>query len=277
MMKVVGHTMGTPEATLHEAIDLFAEPGLDGIELICADDYGCGINLATTTSELADIRQRATDAGLSIAGLVPYTKDTNHPSAAARDKAVADLKRAVDIAVALDCPGIRVFGGHEVPPAEQGIALGRLAESLRQVGEYASAARVQLNIENHMDTMATSAEMTMAIARAVGLPNVGVLYDQANLAFMNSEGYETATALQGPRIQHVHVKDFYWQGTDRIAAVLGMGIIPWAAIINALTDLGYDGCYSIEYERRWFPNQLPPPSVGMKQCLDFLRGLEESA
>ena len=272
-MKIVGHTMGTPDASLHEAIDLFAELGLDGIEIICAEDYGCGFDLNSAANALEAIRRHAADAGLSIAGLVPYTKDTNHPSAAARDRAVAELKRAVDSAVALDCPGIRVFGGHEVPPAEQGVALGWLAESLREVGEYASAAGVQLNIENHMDTMATSAEMTMAIVRAVDLPNVGVLYDQANLAFMNSEGYETATALQGPRIQHVHVKDFYWLGTERIAAVLGMGSVPWAAIIPALTDLGYNGCYSIEYERRWFPDQLPPPALGMKQCLDFLRGI----
>lgn len=275
MMKIVGHTMGTPEASLQEAIDLFAALGLDGIEIICADDYDCGLTLEAATAEVAAIRQRAADAGLGIAGLAPYTKDMNHPSAAARDQAVAELKRAVDIAVALDCPGIRVFGGHDVPPADQGIALGWLAESLRQVGEYASGAGVQLNIENHMDTMATTAEMTMAIVRAVDLPNVGVLYDQANLAFMNSEVYEMATALQGPRIQHVHVKDFYWQGTDRIAAALGMGIIPWAAIIDTLTDLGYDGFYSIEYERRWYPDQLPPPAAGMKQCLDFLRGTQQ--
>ena len=274
MMKIVGHTMGTPESTVLEAIDLFAGIGLDGIEIICADDYSCGINLATSSAELNRIRQRAADAGLVVAGLVPYAKDMNHPDAGAREQAVADLKGAVDIAVALDCRAIRVFGGHEVPPFEQGTALRWLADALREVGEYAQAADVELNIENHMDTMATSAEMTMAIVRAVNLPNVGVLYDQANLAFMNSEVYEMAIALQGPRIQHVHVKDFYWRGTERIAAVLGQGIIPWREIVSDLTDLGYDGVYSLEYERRWFPDQLPPPAVGMQQCLEFLRGTQ---
>ena len=274
MMKIVGHTMGTPEATLLEAMDLFAALGLDGIEIICADDYPCGLNLETARSDLHSIRQRAADAGLIIAGLVPYTKDMNHPDARARERAIADLKRAVDIAVALDCRAMRVFGGHEVPPGEQGIALGWLSESLREVGEYAETASVQLNVENHMDTMATSAEMTMAIVRAVDLSNVGVLYDQANLAFMNSEVYEMAIVLQGPRIQHVHVKDFYWEGTQRVAAVLGQGIIPWAQIVGALTDLGYEGFYSLEYERRWFPDQLPPPAAGMKQCLDFLRATQ---
>ena len=44
-MKIVGHTMGTPEATVIEAIDLFAHLGLDGIEIICSDDYPCGLNL----------------------------------------------------------------------------------------------------------------------------------------------------------------------------------------------------------------------------------------
>ena len=271
-MKIVGHTMGTPESTVLEAIGQFAGLGLQGIEIICANDYHCGVNLATSSSELNRIQQRTADSGLIVAGLVPYAKDMNHPDARARGQAVADLKRVVDIAVALDCRAIRVFGGHEVSPAEQGAALGWLAESLREVGEYGQAAGVKLNVENHMDTMATTAEMTMAIVRAVDLPNVGVLYDQANLAFMNSEVFEMAIALQGPRIQHVHVKDFYWRGTERIAAVLGEGIMPWEMIVAALNDLGYDGFYSLEYERRWFPDQLPPPAVGIKQCLEFLRG-----
>ncbi len=272
-MKIVGHTMGTPEATLLGAIDLFASLGLDGIEIICADDYACGLRLESSAKELVELRQRASEAGLIIAGLVPYTKDMNSPSEAARRQAVVDLKRAVDIAVALDCPSIRVFGGHEVSPAEQEAALGWLAESLREAGEYAISAGLQLNIENHMDTMATSAEMTMAILRAVDLPNVGALYDQANLTFMSQEDYITAIDRQGARIQHVHVKDFYWNGTERIAALLGEGIVPWGKIIKALKSLGYDGFYSLEYERRWFPAQLPPPAAGMKQCLDFLRRL----
>jgi len=272
MMKIVGHTMGTPEGTVPEAIDLFAELGLDGIEIICADDYACALQPGASAENLRGIRDHAADSGLIIAGLVPYTKDMNHPEAAAREKAVAELKTTVDMAVALDCPALRVFGGHEVPPAEHGIALGWLVESLRELGEYAARAGIQLNIENHMDTMATTAEMTMAIVRAVDLPNVAVLYDQANLAFMNSEVHEMAIALQGPRIQHVHVKDFYWRGTERVAAVLGQGIIPWREIVGALSGLGYEGFYSLEYERRWFPDQLPPAATGMKQSLDFLRG-----
>ena len=270
-MRIAGHTMGTPESTLMEAIDLFAALGLDGIEIICADDYRCGINLTTLPAELLRIKRRAHEAGLQIVGIVPYTKDMNHAAAAARAQAVADLERAVDIAAALECPSVRVFGGHEVPPDEHTSALGWLAGSLRAAGEYAQSAGIQLNVENHMDTMATSAEMTTAIVRAVDLPNVGILYDQANLNFMGQEDHVTAIAMQGSRINHVHVKDFYWHGTERVAAVLGKGIVLWMEIVGALTELDYAGFYSLEYERRWFPEQLPPPATGMQQCLAFLR------
>jgi len=39
-MRIAGHTMGTPELSLPEAVGLFASVGLDGIEIIWDDDYG---------------------------------------------------------------------------------------------------------------------------------------------------------------------------------------------------------------------------------------------
>ncbi len=264
--------MGTPDRALSEAIALFANLGMDGVEIICADDYSCGFNAQTSRAELRAIRGLATDLGLAIAGLVPYAKDMNSAEPQARQAAIAELKRAVDMAEALDCRAIRVFGGHEVQASQRETALGWLAESLRAVGEYAEAAGVQLNIENHMDTMATSAAFTLEIAEAVDLPNVGILYDQANLTFMGQEDHAEAIPLQFAHIRYAHVKDFFWQGEERIAAVLGHGSLPWRQILADLRARGFAGWHSVEYERRWYPDQLPPPEIGMKQCVDYLRG-----
>jgi sugar phosphate isomerase/epimerase len=53
MMKLAGHTMGTPEYTLQEAIRLFADIGLDGIEIIVANDgYPCAIPQDATDDEV---------------------------------------------------------------------------------------------------------------------------------------------------------------------------------------------------------------------------------
>lgn len=271
-VRIAGHTMGTPELTPAAAIDLFARLELDGVELICTDGYQCGVALQTPEGELQALRRRAADQGLAIAGLVPYMKDMNSADGAARRRSIAEAKGAVDIAVKLGCPAVRILAGHEVPAAERDAALRRLAEALREIGEHARPAGVRLAIENHMDTMATSAAATMEIVRAVDLPNVGVLYDQGNLTHLGQEEYGPAIDLQWPHIHHVHAKDMLWLGSERRAAVMGDGIVPWPQIVRRLTALGYDGYYSLEYERRWSPDQLPPAEVGMRRGAELLRG-----
>lgn len=42
-MKIAGHTMGTPEYTVTEAIALFHEIGADGAEIVVQDGYRSGI------------------------------------------------------------------------------------------------------------------------------------------------------------------------------------------------------------------------------------------
>ena len=48
MATLLGHTLGTPGLTPFAALDLFAESGLDGGELIWQDGYHGGIPKATT-------------------------------------------------------------------------------------------------------------------------------------------------------------------------------------------------------------------------------------
>ena len=38
-----------------------------------------------------------------------------------------------------------------------------------------------------------------------------------------------------------------------------------------LSDSGYDGWLSLEYERRWYPEQLPDAAIGMKKSAEYLR------
>jgi len=273
-MRVSGHTMGTPDRTVPEAIDLFGDLGLDGVEIVCQEGYKCGITLQAPRGELQAIRKRAQDRGLEIVGLVPYLKDINSSNPRTRAKAVDDCIRAVDLSAYLECPAVRIFAGHAEEGSSGKAALQRLVDALGAVGEYAQQCGVRLNIENHMETMATSAARTIEIVHAVGRSNVGVIYDQANLSLMGQEEYDSAIPLQWPHIWHVHVKDFYWKANERCAALVGAGIVPWRKIVARLTELGYNGFYSLEYEKRWFPVQLPAAEVGMKRSAEFLREAE---
>lgn len=272
-MKLAGHTMSTPELAVDEAMVLFARLGLSGIELICQEDYKCGIDWAVPVRELAAIRRHAADLGLAFVGLIPYMKDMNLADGVRRSQAINDFKRVVDIAVQLDCPAVRVYAGHELPVEERSSGLSRLVDSLSEIAEYAEGVNVGLNIENHPETMATSARDTMEIIRRLGRDNVGVIYDQANLTLLNREDLNAAIAMQKDFIRHVHVKDFILPDGQYRATAVGEGIIPWQEIISILADLGYDGFYSLEYERRWHPDQLPPAHVGLKRSIEYLQSI----
>ena len=120
-----------------------------------------------------------------------------------------------------------------------------------------------------MDTMATSAVRTVEICTAIDRDNVGILFDPANLATLGAESFLDGLALQAPMIRHVHVKDAVIVGGGRRSVVPGTGTDPWPEVVHALQAGGYDGHYSLEYERRWLPD-LPPAEIALPIGISFL-------
>ena len=58
-MRIAGHTLGTPDHTVPEALDLFANAGLDAAEVIYQDDYSSGLPLRDRRA--AEQARRAAD------------------------------------------------------------------------------------------------------------------------------------------------------------------------------------------------------------------------
>lgn len=272
-MKLCGHTMGTPHLDPFEAIDFFARAGLDAIELICDPYFHCSITHQLPPATRKELRSRADAAGIAVGCLTPYVKDFAVADVRQREAAVASMKRYVELAADLGCPNIRILAGHETPEAERASFLPRLADSLRTIGDVAQAASVNLVIENHMDTMAVTAQQTVEVVKAANHLAVGILYDQPNLMVCKAEPFEEAFPLQKPYIRHVHVKDYTPVKGGKLAAVLGTGIVPWPKILPLLHQAGYRGFLTLEYEMRWFPTGIPSPEVGFVEGAKYLRGL----
>jgi sugar phosphate isomerase/epimerase len=290
-MKIAGHTMGTPEYSLPEAIQLFAGMGLDGIEIIIqTDGYKCALGLDDPESQIDATRRQVADAGLAVAGLTPYMNRFNSLDESARQADCADLRKVIAMAKRLAAPCVRVYGGKLVTGEDDpdGAKLDRLVRSMRECGDYAGECGVKLCLENHFGTMTTSAARTAEILRAIDHPAVGVLYDQANIAFFPAEEYQEALALLAGRIYHVHVKDLvYREGAGPLVCsevatvdesvrtvhsrIPGEGILDWPAILKGLVALGYDGWLSLEYERRWQTIDLPEAAVGMARAHQYIR------
>lgn len=294
MMKIAGHTMGTPEYSLDEAIAFFAQIGLDGIEIIVqTDGYRCAIPLAASDAEVLSVKDKVQRAGLLVAGLTPYLNLYNALDEEVRQKECADLKRVIDMAALLDCHHIRIYGGKfvdgETDPG--GEKLQALVKSMRECGDYAAERDVKLCLETHFGTMTTTAARTAEILREINHPNVGALYDQANLAFFPAEEYEEAIELLKDKIFYVHCKDLVYRGgkpqkakfstvafvpeSERTvhSRIPGEGILDWPAILRKLKEIGYDGWISLEYERRWQQIDLPPAAEGMVRAAEYIRNI----
>lgn len=297
MPLLLGHTLGTPHLDLAAALRLFAEAGLDGAEVIWQDGYRCAIPesddgiLAEATGRLAR------DLGLRLGCLTPYVTELNSLDDTIRDRDIKRLEACIATAQRLGCPRIRVYGGSLIgtPPTEEiEVRWRRLVDALRRLGDVAARSGVVLCIENHFGTMAVDAASTVRLVTEVASPGVGILYDQANLTFTHSEPHETAVDLQAAWIRHVHVKDLVFVDPDsplRPSAVatidqaerhhrsriIGDGILDWTAIVDRLVAHGYDGSYSLEYEYRWYPEDLPPPEVGIPESARRLRAIVEAA
>lgn len=288
-MFVAGHTMGTPDMILEEALAFFARIGCEGSEIVCQDGYRCGVTPALDGPGRRRLREAARGLGVPIVALTPYQTDLASFDEATRRSQVAGLIAAIRLAADIGARVVRAYGGKEVGGAERPRAVEHLVRSLREAGAAAGDAGVKVAVENHYGTLTVTAAQTVEVVRAVALECVGILYDQANIDTMLGEDWRQALALQASRIVHVHAKDFEFKGERRASdpagmvshmdpakrairsRVIGEGIMPWSEILPAVAKTGYRGPVTIEYSRRWYPEELPEPEAGIARCAAHLR------
>jgi sugar phosphate isomerase/epimerase len=289
-MRLAGHTLGTPNHTVPQAIRLFRAAGLDAAEVIYQDGYTSGLPQGDRRAAMEALRA-AEDEGLPIIGLTPYTTAINALDESEWRGGVDEFRGAIETAHLLGADRVRVYAGSWQPgDADHAGRWARLREALQTLAPEAEQAGVRLCVENHFGTMTQTAAETAALVREVAHPAVRVLYDQANLTFTHDETFEEAFAVQGNLIGHVHVKDLVFTDpsaafrateTARVNAseravrsrVIGSGVLPWPEILAALLRHGYDDLLSIEYEYRWHPQDLPSPEDGFRESAAALRGM----
>lgn len=289
-MRLAGHTLGTPNHTVPQAIRLFRAAGLDAAEVIYQDGYTSGLPQGDRRAAMEALRA-AEDEGLPIIGLTPYTTAINALEGSEWRGGVDEFRGAIETAHLLGADRVRVYAGSWHPgDADHAGRWARLREALQTLAPEAEQAGVRLCVENHFGTMTQTAAETAALVREVAHPAVRVLYDQANLTFTHDETFEQAFDVQGELIGHVHVKDLVFTDpsaafrateTARVNAsersvrsrVIGSGVLPWPEILAALLRHGYDDLLSIEYEYRWHPQDLPSPEDGFRESAAALRGM----
>jgi len=102
--------------------------------------------------------------------------------------------------------------------------------------------------------METGQETPTAMSRAirdVGLPNVGVGLDTANLILYGKANPVDAVDILGPHVRSIHAKDGRWPtDPDKLGeeVLIGKGLVDFRAVFTKLHRLGYTGAVTIERE-----------------------------
>lgn len=283
--------MGTPELTVLEAAQLFADSGMDAIEIIYQDGYKSALHSDTSGEEIQELKKSLDAMGLEVSGIVSYASDYNLPDESRRRKALDECRRCMELARLLNAHNIRIYGGTFLEDDDCFDEKRRiLVESMRTLADEAVQDGINLVLENHFNTMTTGPQITYDIVKEINRDNVGILYDQANISFLSGEDYERCIEIQKDKIYYVHVKDFKFKAEGMkfkagsvshvnederavITRIVGEGILPWKKIIKRLHEIGYDGYLSLEYERRWHPMDIPEAAVGMVQSADYLKNI----
>lgn len=168
-----------------------------------------------------------------------------------RKAALEEAHAAVTVAAALGAPYIRVFGNNtgDDPRA----AIRSVIEGLSLLADDAAAHGVTALLETHGDF--NNAETLCPILEALGdRAGFGLIWDVMHTYFSTGREFLPLYRTLRPAIRHVHFKDCL---PDRTQVLPGEGDIPLREILERLQADGFDGCISLEWERKWHP-ELPP-------------------
>ena len=153
-----------------------------------------------------------------------------------------------------------MFAGQLEEGADQAGALDRVAEAVRPACLHAEEAGIGLALETHDDWC--RGDVVSALARRVGSPALGVVWDFANVVTGGAGTLDDSFAALKDSILYCHVKDAVKDADGRWTYVApGDGEIGVARAVELLQSGGSCGYLSFEWEKKWHPELAPPEKV----------------
>ncbi len=201
-------------------------------------------SIVSTECDLEALRGQAGDQGVRIANLGTYPGSRfGSDDPLVRGAELEALKATLFAAAALGARSIRVMPGRGEDPA----LVDRIAPFFAEGAQLAQELGVYMGMENHAGSLAGNPEVITRLCRTVGSAHFGVLYEPCNLMHGGVD-YHQAFEVFADHIVHVHVKDGRATGGGWERCHLGEGDIDYGWVISALTGIGYQGDYALEYE-----------------------------
>ncbi|MBO5222433.1 MAG: sugar phosphate isomerase/epimerase [Clostridia bacterium] len=258
-MKQCFSTLGCTERSLDEILALTVKFGMGALEVR-------GISNVLDNGSIPDFLPQnlsETAKKFADAGVIPLVLGT---SCAFHDEkkypAVwSEGTASVDIASRLGFRGIRVFGNKI--KGEESACIRRVTDGILSLCDYAKDKGVDILLEVHGD-FNTEERLRAVVDRCGCAENFGLIWDVCHTRETYGPRWREFYHTFSRYIRHVHLKDI----KDGTLVLPGEGDLPLVEMVRTLQSEGYEGWFSLEWERKWHPD-LPEIEAALKLFNDL--------
>lgn len=267
----------TGKMTQLDCISKAKEMGFDGVELVDIANFADG-DVLGYAKKLADEAERC---GIELSNFA-FTADFSVKSE--YDNQIQWVKSMIDAAEVLGVKTVRHDVLHGLGDYRSfGQLLPVISDACRTITEYAEKKGIRTMVENH-GFICQDSIRTEQLFNAVNHRNFSLLVDIGNFLCADDNPV-TAVSRVAPYAAYVHVKDFllkpgsgadpgegffktrganYLRGT-----IVGHGAVPVKQCLDILTNAGYDGYVTVEYEG--MEPVLDGIAIGLKNTKNYLQ------
>ena len=240
---------GAPEATIRRVHDL----GFTNC-FLSLDGYIGGFTPAIATEMAALLaKYEVTATTVEVVGPPPLVWNfLRGPSTiglvppGTRAARIDALRQVSDFAKLVGIPQVQTHCGF-IPEDPADPLYAGSVEAIRTVAQHCQGNGQHFLMETGQETPTTMSRMI----RDVGMPNLGVGLDTANLILYGKANPVDAVDILGPHVRSIHAKDGRWP-TDPSQlgeeVLVGKGLVDFRAVFTKLHRIGYTGAVTIERE-----------------------------
>ena len=276
-MKLAFSSVGCPGWELAEMVEKAKAFGYEGIELrgLSGQMYlPLAPQLAANPQKIARLVR---DAGVEIVCLSTsaafHMRDAREVS-----KNQTEAREYIELAAALECPFVRVFGA-EIPRLKLRLlgyerretVLARIADALIELAPFAAAHRVTLLIENNGDFV--DSKSMWHLVDSANSPAVKCCWNPLN-AMLRNERPTISIPRLGAMIGLVHVSDGKFSGPGSFAGHVfpGQGATEVPRLVQLLRGIGYRGYLCFDWPKLWDAS-LADPDKAFPAAASYLQPL----
>jgi sugar phosphate isomerase/epimerase len=222
--------------SLDNIIAVCRSAGYAGVEFRAENDQKHGVELEATPAQRRETRRKLEDGYLETS-CISTSQCMHQVDDTALRTHIDRAKQYVDLAVEIDCRGVRVFGdGDRIPPdMDARDAVRRSGDALREVAEHAAGSCVTVLFEMHGQF--NSWKYALGVVDHADHPNASINYNCDPRDLVAGSVRETYSRIRN-RFRHVHMHD--------LEARTGEWAFPYVEFFHLLQRDGYEGYCSLE-------------------------------